>query len=640
MVKLHESYAFEVKLGVIRSPSGARKTAQFLRQAGRGFGRRSKSSARLSGGSQYQSGLSWSRRVVVKVSIVRMAGKGAGAQRLHLKYIERDSAAPNGETGKLYDRSPGEVDSKAFVGRGVDDRHQFRVIVSPEDGREMENLTAFTKDLIREMERDLGTKLDWVAADHYDTGQPHTHIVIRGKRDDGKDLVMRKDYISQGIRERAEELVTIELGRIPEADVKRKIAMGVEAERYTYLDRGLAKKCENGLVELSNPRRGQAWRAQLERQRLRTLSQMGLASPRGSGLWKLAPDFKKTLIRMGERGDIIKGLHRIAASKSLGRMIDASSIYNPASENARIITGSVITSGVRDDINDKAYIVLDTADGKSRYVEVGSASKLEGLSEGMIITIHSANLGPKPSDHTIARLAHANGGHYSPSQHFAEPNVSHGFVTAHVRRLEALRRAGHVKRTGDGAWSVPDDYLKRAAAYEKALSARRGADFSFKSTQTLEQMTKAIGATWLDEHLRDSGDSLAPRGFGAKLQQARRLRRQFLMEQGYNVSQGKRLDQSVLDDLETRDLASAGKAYGKSSYRDYVPAEGSGRVRGKYVGVINRPSGKYAVLEKSLEFTLVPWRENMERQLGRELSGELRAGSFSWSLARGRGLSR
>ena len=179
---------------------------------------------------------------------------------------------------------------------------------------------------------------------------------------------------------------------------------------------------------------------------------------------------------MGERGDIIKGLHRIAASKSLSGMIDVSSIYNPASENARAITGSLITCGVRDDINDKAYIVLDTADGKSRYVEIGNASKLEGLSEGMIISVHPANLEPKPSDQTIAQLAHDNDGRYSPSQHFA-PNVGHGFVTAHVRRLEALRRAGHVERTGDGSWSVPDDYLNRAAVYEKAQSVKRGAEF-------------------------------------------------------------------------------------------------------------------------------------------------------------------
>ena len=321
-------------------------------------------------------------------------------------------------------------------------------------------------------------------------------------------------------------------------------------------------------------------------------------------------------------------------------MIDASSIYNLGSEKARALTGSLITSGVRDDINDKAYIVLDTANGKCRYVEVGSASKLEGLSEGMIITVHPANLGPKPSDQTIAQLASVNDGRYSPAKHIAQPNVSHGYVTAHVRRLEAMRRAGHVERTGDGSWSVPDDYLKRAASYEKAQSHKLGAEFSFKSTQTLAQMTKAIGATWLDEQLRDNDDSLAPLGFGKQLQQARQLRRQFLMEQGYNVTQGKRLNQSVLDDLETRDLASAGQAYGNSSYRDYVPTKAAGRVSGKYVGAINRPSGKYAVLEKSLEFTLVPWRENMDTQLGRELFGQVRSGSFSWSVGRGRGLSR
>lgn len=640
MVKLHETYPFEVKLGVIRSPSGAKKTAQFLRQAGRGFGKGSKSSARAGGVSQYQSGLSWSRRVVVKVSIVRMAGKGAGAQRLYLKYIERDSAAPDGEKGVLYDRSGGEVDSKAFEQRGHDDRHQFRVIVSPEDGREMESLSDFTKDLMREMEKDLGTKLDWVAADHYDTGQPHTHIVIRGQRDDGKDLVMPKAYISRGIRERAEDLVTIELGRIPEADVKRKMAMGVEAERYTYLDRGLAQKRNADLVDLSNPKRGQAWRAQLERERLRTLSQMGLARPQGGGVWKLSPGFENTLTRMGERGDIIKGLHRMLANKSLGRMIDASAIYDPLAIHAKVITGSVIACGVRDDINDKAYIVLDTVDGKSRYAEIGSGAKLEGISNGMIVSVHPASIEPKPSDHTIVRLGEANGGRYSPSKHLLEANASDGYVEAHVRRLEAMRRAGHVKRLEDGSWSVPVDYLKRASNYEQAQVYKRGPDISFKSRQNLQQMSKAIGATWLDENLRDSDDRLAPRGFAMQLESARKARRQFLIKQGFEVSKGERLEQSVLDKLETKDLQKAGQAYAKQSYLEYAPARFDGQIRGKYVGVLERPSGKYAILERSHEFTLVPWRENMDKQLGRELSGQLRSGAFSWSINRGRSLSR
>lgn len=640
MVRLHETYPFEVKLGVIRSSSGAKKTAQFLRQAGRGFGKGSKSSVRAGGGSQYQSGLSWSRRVVVKVSILRMAGKGAGAQRLHLKYIERDSAAPDSEKGQLYDRSGGEVDSKAFEQRGHDDRHQFRVIVSPEDGREMESLSAFTKDLMRDMERDLGTKLDWVAADHYDTGQPHTHIVIRGQRDDGKDLVMPKAFILRGMRERAEDLVTIELGRIPEADVKRKIAMGVEAERYTYLDRGLAQKRNADLVDLSSPKRGQAWRAQLERERLRTLSQMGLARPQGGGVWKLSPNFESTLKRMGERGDIVKGLHRMLANKSLGRIIDASAIYDPLARDAKMITGSVIASGVRDDINDKAYVVLDTVDGKSRYAEIGSATKLEGISNGMIVAVHSASSEPKPSDHTIVRLGQANGGRYSPSKHMQEANTSDAYVEAHVRRLEAMRRAGHVKRLEDGSWSVPNDYLKRASHYEQAQVYKRGPDISYKSRQNLQQMSKAIGATWLDENLRDSDDRVAPRGFGAQLEAARKARRQFLIKQGFDVSESKRLEQSVLDRLEATDLQKAGNAYANQSYLEYAPAKPSEQIRGKYVGVLERPSGKFAIIEKSREFTLVPWRENLDKQLGRELSGQLRSGTFSWSINRGRGLSR
>ncbi|MBV9562501.1 MAG: hypothetical protein JOY90_18975 [Bradyrhizobium sp.] len=36
----------------------------------------------------------------------------------------------------------------------------------------------FLRDLMRQMEEDLGTKLDWVAADHFNTGHPHSHIVV------------------------------------------------------------------------------------------------------------------------------------------------------------------------------------------------------------------------------------------------------------------------------------------------------------------------------------------------------------------------------------------------------------------------------------------------------------------------------
>ena len=55
---------------------------------------------------------------------------------------------------------------------------------------------------MRQMEEDLGTKLDWVAADHFNTGHPHSHIVVRGRDDEGNDLVIVRDYISHGMRAR------------------------------------------------------------------------------------------------------------------------------------------------------------------------------------------------------------------------------------------------------------------------------------------------------------------------------------------------------------------------------------------------------------------------------------------------------
>ena len=104
------------------------------------------------------------------------------------------------------------ADTREFEERGRKDRHQFRFIVSPEDGEDIGELRAFTRQLMEQMERDLGTKLEWVAVDHWDTDDPHTHIVLRGKDDAGKDLIIAPDYISRGMQARARELATEWLG--------------------------------------------------------------------------------------------------------------------------------------------------------------------------------------------------------------------------------------------------------------------------------------------------------------------------------------------------------------------------------------------------------------------------------------------
>lgn len=130
------------------------------------------------------------RRVLIKVHIQKMAGSGAKAQSALLKYIERDA-----KPGRLYNDRSDAGERDVLAARGRKDRHQFRVILSPEDAHELIDLRSFTLDLVGGIERDLGTRFDWVAADHHDTGQPHSHLVIRGKRDDGHDLVIPKRYI-------------------------------------------------------------------------------------------------------------------------------------------------------------------------------------------------------------------------------------------------------------------------------------------------------------------------------------------------------------------------------------------------------------------------------------------------------------
>src|SRR6202012_5270146 len=108
-----------------------------------------------------------------------------------------------------YSAIENEADGRAFIERGREDRHQFRFIVAPEDSVEMSDLRGFTRDLMRQMENDLGTKLDWVAVDHHNTGHPHTHVVVRGRDDLGQDLVIARDYVAHGMRERAAEIVTL-----------------------------------------------------------------------------------------------------------------------------------------------------------------------------------------------------------------------------------------------------------------------------------------------------------------------------------------------------------------------------------------------------------------------------------------------
>ncbi len=123
-----------------------------------------------------------SRRVVIKARLVNLKRAGPRSTSTHIRYLEREGVTREGAPGQTYNTMDDAADTREFEGRGREDRHQFRFIVSPEDGEDIGELRAFTRQLMGQMERDLGTELEWVAVDHWDTDDPHTHIVVTRER--------------------------------------------------------------------------------------------------------------------------------------------------------------------------------------------------------------------------------------------------------------------------------------------------------------------------------------------------------------------------------------------------------------------------------------------------------------------------
>jgi len=268
------------------------------------------------------------RRVVVKARIVRLklGSKGADA---HLRYLQRDGTDREGEKGRLYGSETDAADGRAFLERGREDRHQFRFIVAPEDGDRLSDLRAFTRDVVRQMEDDLGTRLDWVAVDHFNTGHPHSHVVIRGKDDAGKDLIIAQDYITDGIRLRAQELATLELGPETDLELRSKLTAEISVERFTRIDRAMIGEASEGMLDL-RPQPGQV-RADFDRNlrigRLQTLGRYGLATEVESGVWKLSDQLEPTLLALGERGDIVKAINRALKRRGEERALESYSLH-------------------------------------------------------------------------------------------------------------------------------------------------------------------------------------------------------------------------------------------------------------------------------------------------------------------------
>jgi type IV secretory pathway VirD2 relaxase len=500
---------------------------------------------------------------------------------------------------------------------------------------------------MRQMEEDLGTRLDWVAVDHFNTGHPHSHVIVRGRDDRGKDLIIAQDYITDGVRLRAQERATLEFGPETDRELRSKLRAEVPAERFTRIDRAMLAEAKERVLDL-RPEAGQV-RGDFDRSlrigRLQTLERYGLAKETEPGVWTLSERLEPTMRALGERGDIVKAINRALAARGQQRGPETFNLHGE--EVGTPVVGRVIDKRLSDELGDRVGVVIDGIDGRVHHVALADPSAAEQAPLGAIVEVGRAR-SQRPADHNIAEVARGTG-IYRPSEHRALAEGSNvrvpggdydAYVNAHVRRLEALRRAGIVERVDADRWRIPEDFEARAAAYETGRA--RQTQMRVLCAYDLDRQVTSDGATWLDRQLasRDRS-SLATGGFGAEVRRALERRSDELVRQGHAsrpAQGGLRMRADLIGTLARQEVERVGRQLAAKRGLTFQPIHEGQTVRGKLLGSAQLATGRFAMIDDGLGLSLVPWRPVIEKEIGRQVMGVMRGGDISWQLGRAIGL--
>jgi type IV secretory pathway VirD2 relaxase len=384
-----------------RAASGTFRNA-LLAHLGRG---RNASVRRAVARPRFESHRPDARRVVIKARVVRLTAHGAKAAALHLRYIERDGVEKDGARGVLYG-ADGPVQRTTFEEPRLGERHQFRLIVSPEDAAELD-LTDYVRRLMARVEQDLGRPVEWAAVNHHDTGHPHAHIVIRGVDRDGRELRLERSYISNGVRWRAQELATEDLGPRLEVQIRRSRAREITLERFTSLDSELERCAKEHRVELRTFHRSAPDDRATLAGRLERLEAMRLAERVSPSAWQLVEGWQTRLREMGERGDILKQIHRaIRGDPSRYHVVrEGQELPGDSGGAARVLAGRVASKGLSDELKGGFYAVIETPHGAAYHVPL-DARTAEALREGDLVTFTTRpEAAVRPVDRMIAERA-------------------------------------------------------------------------------------------------------------------------------------------------------------------------------------------------------------------------------------------
>lgn len=310
------------------------------------------------------------QRVIVKALVSRHVGKGAeraAALGKHVAYLGRSGAGVEGARPEFFDRDAEGVRPAVETEGWGQDRHHFRFIISPEHGDRIDDLKGYVREVMGRVAADLGEPdLKWLATCHYDTDQPHAHVLVRGRRGDGRDLVIPRDYMGYGFRARAQEVAQERLGDLSRVEAERRIWRETQADRFTSFDRRLLAAADGERLVDDGVGASDAWAA-LTRGRLRHLEGLGLAA-RSGRRYRLDGEMETKLRTLQARRDIIRTLNQ--------RRLEGGRDVRPL--GAERVRGVVVKTGFHDEAGAAPFVVVRDASGVEHYarVKTGEATRM------------------------------------------------------------------------------------------------------------------------------------------------------------------------------------------------------------------------------------------------------------------------
>lgn len=462
----------------------------------------------------------FNQRVVVKARVVKMKGSANAKKNLraHVQYLVRSGVSKAGESPKFFNSE--EINTKKEISELIsnwsEDRHHFRFIISPEKGHDLD-LTEYTKTVVKEFEKDLGEKLTWFGTCHYNTDEPHIHVVVRGVGKDGNTLSISKDYIRHGLRELAQKIATQSLGERNELDLKKELTPLVTTLKWTSLDRiieGEIRQSKDSSVRLykSSNQISEVSKIynELKLQRLQFLSKYDLSSEVTAGVWKVSLEAKEAL-KVHGRLATVKNLvsKHFDGQEALSALV----VHDKGEPLPNIIRGEVIGVGFKDGENSK-YLLISGFDGRNHFIEPSKfsiANKIP-VKAGQIVKVYNDEK-PRIADQVIKRFSDDRSGVFDEKQfeHFLRTRVQEGswklpqdlsledYLERFKTRISSLEETGIVKRLEDQKFLMPKDLEEQVGLIDRKLGRISYLTVEVDSHLSIKKQTKYEGATWLDD---------------------------------------------------------------------------------------------------------------------------------------------